>query len=128
LVFAHRASALAGGEHPPYTLRITVNQPGAGQSGASADQFIVIRQVCRHGVLRKAMSTTQTKQAKRMGRPPKPEAERLDVVAIRVNAELSERIAAAAAQLGVGRTTAARMLIEAALEARAAGHRRARQR
>jgi hypothetical protein len=64
------------------------------------------------------MSTTQTKQAKRMGRPPKPEAERLDVVAIRVNAELSERIAAAAAQLGVGRTTAARMLIEEALAAR----------
>lgn len=64
------------------------------------------------------MSTPQTKQAKRMGRPPKPEGERLDVVAIRVNAELGERIATAAAKLGVGRTTAARMLIEEALAAR----------
>jgi len=63
--------------------------------------------------------TTRKAGKKPMGRPPKPDDERLDVIAVRVNAVLAGRLADAAAQLGVGKTTAARMLIEEALAARA---------
>jgi hypothetical protein len=55
---------------------------------------------------------------KRMGRPPKPEDERLDVITMRIAAPLASEIERAAREFGVGKSTAARMLIEQALAAR----------
>jgi hypothetical protein len=61
---------------------------------------------------------TRQPEKRPMGRPPKPDDERLGVVAIRIDTHLSSRIVDVARQLGVGRTVAARMLIEEALAAR----------
>jgi hypothetical protein len=60
---------------------------------------------------------------KPMGRPPKPDKERLDVLSLRLNAVLVAQIERAASEMRVGKTTAARMLIEAALAARGKGKR-----